>query len=451
MKIVIVGAGSVGASVCSQLAKEGHDVTLVDSSSEAIAEISTRCDVAGIEGNGANIGLLRKAGAGKADLLIATTSEDEINILCCAAAKKLGTKNTVARVRNPEYSELMALMQDDMNLSLTINPELAVAKEIYKMLRFPSAAKIDSFCHGRVELAEFVVSGDSPVCGITLNDLRTKLNIKFLICAVLRDGVAHIPSGYFSLQAGDVVCFTVPDEELTGFFKAIGAYKHPVRNVLIVGGGRTTYYLEEMLKRGKINSTVIEKNHQLCRELAEEFGCTVVCNDGTKQDALLEEGLESTDAFLALSSEDEENAIVSMYAKSCGSSKIITMIKEIPYVELFKSVGLDSIVSPKFSTVAQILRYVRSMASTGDSEIESLYKLMDDRVEALEFLVKDDIEGLTDVKLKELKLESGILIACIVHNDKVIIPDGDDIIRRGDTVIIVTTTGQIKEIREILK
>lgn len=451
MKIVIVGAGSVGAAVCFQLAGEGHDITLIDSSSETVAEITNRCDVVGIEGNGANIGVLKKAGAEKADLLIAITSEDEINILCCAAAKKLGTKNTVARVRNPEYSELMSLMQSDMNLSLTINPELSVAKEIYKMLRFPSATKIDSFCRGRVEMAEFTVNADSPICGISLNDLRAKLNIRFLICAVLRDGVAHIPSGYFSIQAGDVICFTLPDEELTRFFKAIGAYKNPVRELLIVGGGRTTYYLEDLLRGSKINSTVIEKNNELCRELAEEYGCTVVCDNGTKQEVLLEEGLEKTDAFLALSSEDEENAIVSMYAKSCNANKIITMIKEISYVELFKSVGLDSIVSPKFSTASQILRFVRSMASTGDSEIESLYRLMDGQVEALEFLVKDDIEGLTDVKLKELKLKGGILIACVVHKDKVIIPTGDSIIRRGDTVIIVTTTGQIKEIKEILR
>lgn len=451
MKIVVVGAGSVGAAVCLQLAGEGHDITLIDSSKETIAEVTNRCDAVGIEGNGANIGLLRKAGAEKADLLIAITSEDEINILSCAAAKKLGTKNTVARVRNPEYSELMSLMQSDMNLSLTINPELTVAKEIYRMLRFPSAAKIDSFCRGRVEIAEFTVGPDSPLCGISLNDLRAKLNIRFLICAVLRDGETHIPSGYFSIQAGDVICFTLPDEDLTRFFKAIGAYKHPVRDVLIVGGGRTTYYLEELLKRGKIHSTVIEKNRELCLELSEQFDCTVVCNDGTKQDVLLEEGLEKTDAFLALSAEDEENAIVSMYAKSCNAGKIITMIKEIPYVELFKGVGLDSIVSPKSSTAAQILRFVRSMAKTGDSEIESLYKLMDGQVEALEFLIKEDIEGLTDVKLKELELKSGILIACIMHRDKVIIPSGDDVISRGDTVIIVTTTGQIKGIKEILR
>ncbi|MBQ7293412.1 MAG: Trk system potassium transporter TrkA [Clostridia bacterium] len=451
MKIVIVGAGTVGASICIQLAEEGHDITLVDLDGEAIAETTNQCDVVGLEGNGANIGLLRKAGAEKADLLVAVTSEDELNILCCAAAQKLGTKNTVARVRNPEYSELMSLMQSDMNLSLTINPELAVAKEIYKTLRFPSATKIDSFCRGRVEMAEFVVAQDSPICGISLNDLRSKLKIKFLICAVLREGEAIIPSGYFSIKAGDVICFTVPDEELSKFFKAIGAYKHPVREVLIVGGGRTTYYLEEFLKQGKIKSTVVEKNRELCRALAENYGCTVVCNDMTKQEVLLEEGLESIDAFLALSSEDEENAIVSMYAKSCNANKIITMIKSVSYVELFKSAGLEGIVSPNSSTASQILRFVRSMASTGDSEIESLYKLMDDKVEALEFLIKENIDALTDIPLKELKLEKGILIACIVHDDKVIIPTGNDVIRKGDTVIIVTTTEQIKSIKEILR
>ena len=451
MKIVIIGAGTVGAAICIQLAGEGHDITLVDSNIDAITEITNQCDVVGLEGNGANIGLLLKAGAEKADLLIAVTSEDEINILCCAAAKKLGTKNTVARVRNPEYSELMALMQKDMNLSLTINPELTVAKEIYKTLRFPSATKIDTFCRGRVEMAEFVVSQGSPICGISLNDLRAKLNIRFLICAVLRDGEAHIPSGDFSIKEGDVICFTVPDEELTRFFKAIGAYKNPVREVLIVGGGRTTYYLEELLEQGKINSTVIEKDRNLCRELAENFNCTVVCNDGSKQEVLLEEGLEKTDAFLALSSEDEENAIISMYAKSCNANKIITMIKAMSYVELFKSVGIDGIVSPNTSTASQILRFVRSMASTGDSEIESLYRLMDDRVEALEFLIKEDIEELTDIPLKNIRLEKGILIACIVHDDKVIIPSGSDVIRKGDTVIIVTTTEQIKGIKDILK
>lgn len=451
MNIVIVGGGTVGTAICSQLSNEGHDITIIDTNVATLTEISNRYDVFGVAGNGAEILALRKAGAEKADLLIAVTCEDEINILCCAAAKKLGTRHTIARVRNPEYSELMQLMKNEMNLSMTINPELAVAKEIHRLLRVPSATKIDSLCRGKVDLAEFVVEKDSVLCGTTLNDLRNKLNIRFLVCAVLRDGIAHIPKGSFVIEEGDVICLTAPDDELTKFFKAIGAYKRPVRDVLIVGGGRTTYYLQALLEKSKIHSTVIESNKSRCRELAEQYSCSIICDDGAKQEVLLEEGLENTDAFLALSDKDEDNAIVSMYAKTKNRHKIITMIKNISYIDLFKGAGLDSIVSPKSSTATFILRYVRSMANAQGSEIESLHKLMNDRVEALEFTIKDQVEGLTNIPLKQLKLRMGVLVACITRAGRVIIPSGDDAILNGDTVIIVTTEGQIKGIKEILK
>ena len=451
MNIVIVGGGMVGAAICAQLAIEGHNITLVDSNNDTLTEISNTCDVFGVVGNGADLSVLKKAGTDKADLLIAVTSSDEINILCCAAGKKLGVKHTIARVRNPEYSELMSFMRSELNLSLTINPELSVAKEIYRMLRFPSATKIDTFCRGKVEVAEFTVSSDSPLCGVTLNELRSKFNIRFLVCAVLRDGETHIPTGYFSIKAGDVICVTAPDDDITRFFKAAGVYKHPIRDVLIVGGGRITYYLQALLQKGKINSTVIEKNKARCLELAEDYSCNVICNDGTNQDVLLEEGLDKTDAFLALSDTDEENAIVSMYAKTRNTNKIITLIGSMSYVELFKSVGLESIVSPKSSTAAYILRYVRSMSNVRGAEIEALHKLMDGNVEVLEFLIKENIHGFTDIPLKEMKIRSGVLIACIVHKDKIIIPSGGDVISKGDTVLIVTTEAQIQGIGEILK
>ncbi len=451
MNIVIVGGGTVGGAICAQLAGENHDITVVDSDFSVLNELSSRCDVFGVAGNGADISVLRKAGAEKADLLIAVTSGDEINILCCAAAKKLGTTHTIARVRNPEYTDLMQLMKGEMNLSLTINPERAVANEVYKMLRSPYATKIDYFCRGRVELAEFTVSADSPMCNITLNELRNKLNMRFLVCAVLRDGVAHIPTGYFSLEEGDVVSVTAPDRDITRFFKAVGIYKHPVKDVVIVGGGRTTYYLEDLLRDSKINSTVIEADESLCDELAKEFDCTVLCDDGTSQDVLLEQGIGNADAFIALSDVDEENAIVSMYAKTQNTKKVITMISSMSYIDLFKGVGLDSIVSPKTSTASIILRYVRSMANVRGSEIESLHKIMDEQIEVLEFTVKEEIEDMTGIPIKELKLREGVLIACIVHDNKITIPSGADIISDGDTVIIVTSVGKIKGLKEILK
>lgn len=453
MKIVIIGGGSVGSAITAQLAGEGHDITVIDESFGVLTEMSNTNDVYGVVGNGADISILKKADIDKADLVIAVTNSDEVNILCCTASKKLGAKHTVARVRKPEYSELMQLLKSDMNLSMTINPELAAAKEIYRTLRFPSAAKIDTFCRGRVELAEFVVSADSPIAGQTLNDLRNKLNIKFLVCGVLRGGEAVIPSGFFKIEAGDRLFITIPDEEVTAFFKAIGAHKHPVKNVLIVGGGRVTYYLLGMLKKAKIDPTVIEENKELCRELAEAFNCTVINDKGTKQELLMEENFDTADAFLTLSNDDENNAIVSLYAKNKGAKKIVTLISSMSYIDLFKDMGLDTIISPKTSTASYILRYVRSMSNAIGSDIESLYMIMEGKAEAIEFKVKENIENLTLVPLKELgpKLKKGVLIACIARDGKVIISTGNDFIAPGDTVIVVTTVTQINGIKEILK
>ncbi len=451
MKIVIVGVGSVGSAICSQLAGEGHDITLIDTDGDILAAITNKHDVFGVIGNGADISVLKKANTEKADLLIAVSSNDEINILCGLAAKKLGVKQTIARVRNPEYYELIQYLKNDMNILLTINPEYAVAKQIYRTLRFPSATKINTFCRGKVEMAQFTVPEGSPICNVTLNELRGKLDYRFLVCAVLRDDEAHIPNGFFSIKAGDEICVTAPEDDITKFFKTAGIYKTPVKDVLIVGGGRTTYYLEGLLEKGKIRSTVIEKNKQLCREIAGDFDCNVLCADGTDKEVLLEEGLSKADAFLALSDIDEENAVISMYAKSQGASKVITKISSFSYIDLFKNVGLDGIVSPKSSTASYMTRLIRAMANVRGSEIESLHRLLEDKVEALEFLIKENIDGLTDVPFKELRTRPGTLIACIERKEKILIPTGDDCIEKGDTVIIVTTLPQIKGIKEILK
>ncbi len=451
MKIIIVGAGTVGTVICTRLARENHNITLIDHNMAVLTEMSNKFDMIGIEGNGASVSTLRKAGADKADLLIAVTNQDELNILCCASAKKLGTKHTIARVRNPEYSELMQMLKNDLNLSLTINPEFAVAKEISRILRFPFATKIDTCYHGRVELAEFVIGQGSPLCGMTLAQLHTKLNLRFLICGVLRNGKAYIPKGDFVLAVGDNVCLTAHDEEMTNFFKAIGAYKHPVKDVLIVGGGRMTYYLLNHLQKAKIRATVIEPDKLRCRELAEKFNCNVIREDGTNQSVLKEEGIANADAFLALSSMDEENAIVSLYAKSQGTKKIITLISAMQYVDLFKGMGLDGIVSPKYSTSNEILRYVRSLEVTKDIEIESLHKLMEDNFEALECLIKEPVEGITGIPLKNLKLRRDVLIASIVHKDKIVIPSGNDKMESGDTVILFTSGVEINDIKDILK
>lgn len=450
MNIVIVGCGSVGSAICTQLCREHHNVTVVDENAEAISEIANSSDVFGVIGNGADIDVLRRANTEHADLLIAVSAMDEINILCCAAARKLGAKHTVARVRNPEYSELMELLRAEMNLSFTINPELTAAREIFRILRFPSAAKIDTFCHGKIELAEFGIDKAFPFCGMSLIELRRKLNINFLVCSVLRDGKAHIPSGDFALEVGDAVCVALPDKEIVKFFKAIGIYKNPVKNVLIAGGSRTAYYLQELLAKEKINATVIEKDKKRCDDFANNFDCTVICDSPSKEEVLMECGLEHTDAFLALSGMDEENAIISMYAKSHCKGKIVTMISRMSYLDLFKNAGLESIVSPKSSTATYILRYVRAMTSSEDSGIVALHRITDGMVEALELSVRESIDGITNVPLKQLKPRAGLLIACIVRDGEVIIPSGEDAIRKNDTVIVVTTDNKTKSIKDIV-
>ncbi len=451
MNIVIVGAGTVGSAICATLAGEGHDITVVDRDEAALTELVNKFDVVGVIGGAADIVSLREAGADHADLLIAVTSGDEVNILACAAAKKLGTRHTIARVRNPEYSELMHLLEEEMNLSLTINPELAVAREVDLMLRYPSATRVDRLLRGRAEVAELIVEPGSPLDGMTLNALRNQLNIRFLVCAVERDGEVHVPSGDFRLASGDVLCFTAPDEEVARFFRALGVYRHAVRDVLIVGGDRTTYYLESLLRERKIDSTVIERDRTLCESLAEQFGASVICDDATKEDLLLSEGIDRADAFLALSGDDEDNIIVSMYAKKYSKSKVITLIRNTSYHELFRGIGIDSIVSPQSATAANILRYVRSLSSVDGSEMLELHMLLDGAVEAIEFAVSEEIEGLSGRPLRELHLREGVLIACIEHEGGVIIPSGADMISVGDLVVVVTVKGKIKGLKEILR
>ncbi len=450
MNIIIIGSGTVGAAICSQLAEAGHDITVIDNDTATLNEISNNYDVTAMLGNGADIDLLKEAGAEDADILLAVTTMDEINMLCCFAAKKLGTKHTIARVRNPEYTSFMQLMKDDINLSMTINPEYAAAKEISNILRFPSADRIDTFCSGKVELAEFTVNSDSPLCNSSLYDLRGRFNCNFLICGVCRGDNVYIPGGNFVIQAGDTVCVTASEEELIKFFKLFGAYRRPVKKVLIHGGGRTTYYLANLLGRRFNDATVIEKDLEKCRELTENHKVSVINGDGTNQALLLEEGIESADAFLALSESDEENAIVSMYAKKIGVPRIITMIKSLPYIDFFSDVGLDSIVSPRSSTVDYILKFVRGLANVKDSELESLHTVMDGRIEAIEFIIKDNIEGLTNVPLVNIRRNKNVLVACIARGNDIIIPQGRDELRAGDRVIVLTTDTKLNSIKDIL-
>ncbi len=452
MKIIIIGCGTVGSGICSQIAKERHDITVIDDHEQAVSDISNTCDVIGVVGSGIDLSVLRKAGVETADLVISVTPNDEVNLLSCLSARKLGARNTIARVGNPDYAEMLQLVKQDMALAMTVNPELAAAKKIYRMLRYPSAAKVETFYRGKVELVEFAVTANSPFCDKSLFDLRSSLKMNFLVCGVLREGEMIIPSGTFVLKEGDIIGVTASDEELNHLFKAAKMFKQPAKNIIIVGGGAITYHLEGMLKQSKINSTIIESDKSCCYTLTDTYGSTVVCDDGTKQEVLLSEGIERTDAFLALADRDEQNVIMSMYAQSKKVPKIITLIHKLSYVDFLTASDLQSIVTPKSITATDILQYVRALSDDADSEIETLHKIMDGHAEAIEFSIKQDIEGVTDIPLKDLRPRSGILIACLIRGRKVVIPSGLDAIRKGDTVLIITTSDkQLTNIKDIVK
>ncbi len=451
MNIIMVGVGKVGSAICEQLVAQGHDLVALDRSSEVLNTLSGKLDIMTVVGDGVDVRALEEAGTKKADMLIAVSADDDTNLLCCAAAKVMGTKYTIARVRNPEYAETLQLMKDELGLSASINPELATAKEISQMLKFPSAAKIDSFSRGRVELAEFTIGKDSPLIGKSLIQIRGETKLKFLVCGVSRDGEVCIPSGDFVIQAGDTVNVTVSDSDVTTFFKHARIYRKGIRSVLIVGGSRLTYYLLGLLEPMHMSIKVIEKNMKRCRELAESFpNVTVINGDGSNPDLLIQEGIENTDAFVSLTDIDEENAINSMFAASQDVHKVITKINKMSYIDFYRKAGIESIVSPKQSTLSYIMRFVKSLENSSDSEIERVYQIMDNKAEALEFLIREDSE-VTEKPLYQLQLKSGLIIACIVRGSQIITPSGGDVIKKGDTVIVATTDGRISNIKDILK
>ncbi|NLD86717.1 MAG: Trk system potassium transporter TrkA [Clostridiales bacterium] len=453
MKIVIIGDGKVGNALTRRLAKEGHSLTVIDSSPDALRNAMNVADILTINGNGAAMSIQLEAGVDKADLLIAVTSTDEMNLFCCLTAKKLGAKHTIARVRNPEYSEQLFLMQKELGLSMTVNPEQSAAREISRILRFPSALKIDTFAQGRAEIIEIKINEGNPLDGMPIWSLQQKYTVKVLICAVQRDEEVYIPSGDFVLRAGDKLSMTAFPADAVRFCKSIGVFKQKIETVMIVGGGKITYYLTRLLDQMGMEVKIIEINKERCRYLADALpDARIIHGDGTDQDLLLEEGIEHTDAFVAITDNDEENLLVSMYATSKNVEKTITKINRTSLIEVLGGMGIDSVVSPKNLISDKIVRYVRAMQNSYDiSSMETLHRMVNNKVEALEFIIKDEIPGLTGKKLMELKIRPNTLIGCITRHGRVIIPGGATTIEKDDSVIIVTTNEGINNLTDILE
>lgn len=451
MKIIVTGAGKVGYTVAEQLAGEGHDITIIDSNHEKISRASDDLDVIAIEGNGASLELLDEAGVRTADMLIAATGSDEVNMICCMAARKLGTRYTVARIRTPEYYGQSDFLRETMGLSMAINPDLEAAAEISRILQFPSATRVETFSHGRVDLVTYHIPEGSDLDGLRLKNIGSRYKAKVLICVVERGEEVLIPNGEYTLKSGDFISIAGPQPELSSFFMNAGAYKKPVRNVIIMGGSRISIYLTKLLNAAGIGVTIIERNMPKCDTLAELLPkAKIILGDATHRDVLMEEGLRNADAFVALSGYDEDNIIISMYAGTQGVSKVVAKVNEEHFTEMLDKTTLDSVICPKLLVAQQITRYVRAMQNASGSNVETLYRLVDGRVEALEFNV-GEASRCTRSPLSDLNLKSGILIASVIRGGKSMIPDGHTQMLPGDRAIIITTTSGLGDLDAILE
>ena len=450
MNIIINGAGKIGRSVAEHLSGEGHNITVIDTNPKVIEEVVNNYDVRGIFGNGAVLSVLKEADADKADLLISVTPSDELNVMCCLVAKKIGTKQTIARVRTPEYSQQIYMMREELGLSMSVNPDLDAALEIGRILRFPSAVKVDSFANGKVDLVEIRLDENSPLIGKSLLDLHERYQIRVLVCAVCRGDEVFIPKGDFKLQAKDEVYITASPTEITKLFKKLNILKEKTRNVMIIGGSRIAYYLTDELEELGINVKIVERDAARCEFLSDKLSNALIINaDGTDPKSLMEEGLDKMDALISLTGFDEENIIIAMNGKEKGVGTIIAKVNNNSYSNILDKVGIESVITPKDITTSHIIRYVRGMESSEGSEFRTLYRLVDNKVEALEFYIPFET-NYTNIPLKDLKTKNNMLLACIIRNNQVIIPNGNDSIQPLDTVIIVTTT-PIKDVEDILR
>lgn len=451
MQIIIVGCGKVGSALTQRLSKEDNNVCIIDINSEVVHTLATECDVMGIVGNGASYSVLAEAGIENADLFIAVTESDELNLLCCVIARKTAKCHTIARVRNPVYSKEQDFLQHEIGVSMIINPEQTAASEISSLLCFPGAIGIDSFAGGKVEMLRFRIPCGCILDNMALKDVSARIHCQFLICAVDRDNEVCIPGGNFVLKSGDVISIVASRENTSFFLKKLNINTNSVKNTMIIGGGKISLYLAEMLVKQGIAVKVIEKNPKRCQELSELLPeATVICGDGSEETLLQEERIDSMDSFVALTNMDEENILLSLFAKKHVSKKVITKINRQQLTEVIRNLELDSVVYPKLLTAQKILQYVRAAKNSIGSNVKTLYRLFDDKVEALEFNIYEKSK-ITEIPLQDLHIKKGLLICAITRNGRILIPDGQTQILPGDTMIVVTTQLGLQDAQDIVR
>ncbi len=452
MKIVVVGCGKIGAAIVEGLSAEGYDVVAVDDDDAVLAQISNIYDVMCLCGNGADCDTLAEAGVKNAELVVATTGSDELNMLICFLARSMGALHTIARIRKPEYNDRnLTFMKQQLNLSLALNPERLAAREMCNILRFPSAVNVETFSARNFEMVELRLKQDTVLDGMTLAEVRRKYEGNYLICAVQRADKAYIPDGSFVLRGGDRIGLTAAPNEAAKLLKKLGLLQKQARSVMILGGSKTAVYLARLLIAGGCDAKIVEMDAERCTHISSAVPeATVINGDGASQELLLEEGLASMDAFVALTGMDEENILISCFASQQNVPKVITKVNRPEFAAMAERLGLECIISPKKITVNVATLYARAISNSEGSSIETLYRLMDGEIEALEFSVQPGFTGM-GVPLKDLKLRPGVLIAGIIRGRKPIIPGGGDCIQEGDKVVVIAAKQHLGALEDILK
>ncbi len=452
MHIIVVGCGKVGQTIVRCLSKEEHDIAVIDVDPSVTEDVSAQYDVLGVVGNGASYSVLKEAGVEDADLLIAVTDSDEQNLLCCLFARKVGSCSTIARVRNPVYSQEIGYIKEELGLSMTVNPEYAAAEEIARLLRFPSAIKIETFAGGHAELLQFVIPEGSLLDGTALSELPGRLSSRILVGAVERADEAIIPGGNFILRGGDTVSIVSAPKDAKRFFARLGVDIRRVSDTMIVGGGKIAFYLAKLLISSGIRVKIVESDRNRCKELAEALPeALILCGDASDQEVLREEGIETCESFVSLTGIDEQNIFMSLFAKQVNPrAKVVTKSNRTNLDVVLNKLGLDSLVHPKDITSDSIVSYVRAMQNSIGSNVETLYNVIEDKVEALEFLIREK-SPVVGIPLAELAIRRNVLVASIIRNGKTIMPSGATTIEVGDSVVIFTTNKGFGDIMDILE
>ena len=451
LNIIIVGCGKVGMTLIEQLSKEGHDITIIDKNAAKVQEMSNLYDIMGLVGNGASYSVQMEAGIENADLIIAVTASDELNLLCCTVAKQVGDCAAIARVRTPDYSKEAGYLREKLGLTMIINPELEASLETARILYLPTALEVISFAHGQAEIVKFKIPEENLLDGMTIATLGKSITNEILICAIEREGEVYIPGGNFQMAKNDIVSFVAPRRHIRSFLKKIGFKTKQVKDAMIVGGGKASYYLAKQLIAMGIDVKIIEQNKERCEELSILLPEAIIINgDGTDEEVLREEGIEYAQAFIPLTDIDEENIMLTLHAKQVSNAKLITKINRSTFKNVISKLDLGSVIYPRYITSEAIIAYVRAKKNSTNSNIETLYHMFDNRAEAIEFRV-DEPSSVTGIPLKDLMLKNDLLVSFIYRNGKVQIPSGLDTIEVGDTVMIVTTHTGLDNIQDIIR